>query len=197
MSQARKRSRSISSSSEDSISTISTDRSLSPKRPRRGSMDEYINSQRAPHDLAEFIPRGQKRRRKSSSTESESRSDQSSIDERRRGNGRRRRNTESPQPRGRPIVDRRGSHRSRSGSRSHSVDHDAVTRGRKSMTPISIRGGYSARNRIGCAPEDRPLKVKQDRGDFRDGRGAKPLRERSLSPYSKRMALTQAMNKGR
>jgi hypothetical protein len=195
MSHARKRSRSISSSSTDSVSTISTGRSHSPKRARRDSGDRYVTSQREYDDIPRYPSKDRKRRRKSSSSVSESRSDLSSIEERRTGNGRRRRRTLSPEPRGRPTADRRGSHRSRSRSRNSSVDQSRVARGRKSMTPLPVGVEPAAHERIGRGQENKSFEKgrrEPDRQDFRSSR-----KERSMSPYSKRIALTQAMNIGR
>ena len=207
MSHARKRSRSISSRSTDSVSTISTDRSLSPKRARRDSGDRYIHSQQEFDDLSTYPSKDRKRRRKSSSSLSESRSDLSSIDDRRKGNGRRRHRTVSPKPRGRPTEDRRGSHRSRSRSRSLSVDQSRVARDRKSMTPMPANADRAAgRHYTARGQENRPVRRQEDHGSRRDmqhdhdisHRREGPMRkERSLSPYSKRIALTQAMNLGR
>lgn len=199
ISHARKRSRSILSSSTDSVSTISTDRSRSPKRARQDSDDRYVTSQREYEEIPRYPSRDRKRRRKSSSSLSESRSDSSSIDERRNGNGRRRRRTVSPEPRGRPTADRRGSHRSRSRSRSLSVDQSRVTRGRKSMTPLPVGIDRSGHRRIERVQENRPFAKGQwdDHRDSRVRQEAPKRKERSLSPYSKRIALTQAMNVGR
>ncbi len=206
MSHARKRSRSISSSSTDSVSTISTDRSLSPKRARRDSGDRYITSQRDYEDLPRYPSKDRKRRRKSSSSVSESGSDLSSIEERRKGNGRRRRRTVSPEPRGRPTEDRRGSHRSRSRSRSLSVDQSRVARGRKSRTPVPVSIDRSGHDRIARGQENKPFAKDGRNGgrcdlhsdhESRYRREAPIRKERSLSPYSKRIALTQAMNLGR
>lgn len=198
MSHARKRSRSISSSSFDSVSTISTDRSRSPKRARRDSDDRYVTSQREYEALPRYPSGDRKRRRKSSSSLSESKSDLSSIDEHRNGSGRRRRRTASPEPRGRPTTDRRGSHRSRSRSRSLSVDQSRVTRGRKSMTPVLV-GINSSDRRQERGQENRPFAKDQwnDNRHSRIRQEAPRRQERSLSPYSKRIALTQAMNVGR
>jgi hypothetical protein len=205
MSHARKRSRSVSSSSTDSVSTISTNRSLSPKRARRDSGDRYVTSQRENDELPRYSSKDRKRRRKSSSSMSESMSDLSSIEERRKGNGRRRRRTVSPEPRGRPTADRRGSHRSRSRSRSLSVDQSRVARGRKSMTPVFMRMDRSGHDDVGRGQENKPFAKDRRHGkrqvlyNGRDSpkRRETPIRkERSLSPYSKRIALTQAMNMG-
>ena len=206
MSHARKRSRSISSSSTDSVSTISTDRSLSPKRARRETGDRYINSQRDFEDLPRYPSKDRKRRRKSSSSMSESKSDLSSIDERRNGTGRRRRRTVSPEPRGRPTADRRGSHRSRSRSRSRSVDQSRKAQSRKSLTPMQTSADHPARRDYTARRhENRPFQH-EDHGSSRDvqrdhdvlhRREELVRKQRSLSPYSKRIALTQAMNVGR
>jgi hypothetical protein len=63
------------------------------------------------------------------------------------------------------------------------------------MTPLPVGVDPSAHERIGRDQENKPFeKGRRDIGrqDFKSGR-----RERSLSPYSKRIALTQAMNMGR
>jgi hypothetical protein len=206
MSHARKRSRSISSRSTNSVSTISTDRSLSPKRARRHSHDRYMTSQRDFEDLSQYPSRDRKRRRKSSSSVSDSRSELSSPVGRRKSNGRRRRRTVSPEPRGRPMADRRGSHRSRSGSRSLSINLSRVARGRKSMTPVPTSMDRLEHDGIGRDLENKPFARDMRGGDRRDTqihgnylceRQAPLRKERSLSPYSKRIALTQAMNIGR
>lgn len=202
-SHVRKRPRSVSTSSTDTISTISTGRSVSPKRARRDSGERYYTSQQEYQDLPRYPSRERKRRRKSSSSVSEPRSDFPSSEENRKRNGRRRRRTLSPEPRGRPRTDRRGSHRSRSRSRSLSVDQGRIARGRKSMTPVPVtmhRTGYEP---TGRGQENRPFGSVRGDGDRlalpndhrRPGRRDMPAqKERSLSPYSKRIALTQAMN---
>jgi hypothetical protein len=206
MSHARKRSRSISSSSADSISTISTGRSLSPKRARHDDDDRYVTSQSEIPDFPRYPSKDRKRRRKSSSSMSDSRSDSASQEERRKGNGRRRRRTISPEARGRPTADRRGSHRSRSRSRSVSMDKSRVAKERRSMTPMMVNEARPPRDQRMHSKENRPFRRErhhEDRqnlrkeGDTPNGHGTSMRKERSLSPYSKRIALTQAMNMGR
>lgn len=195
----------MSSRSTDSVSTISTDRSLSPKRARRDVGDRYFHSQQESDHLPRYPSKDRKRRRKSSSPLSESRSDSSSIDDRRKGNGRRRHRTVSPKPRGRPTEDRRGSRRSRSRSRSQSKDQRRVARDRKSMTPMPASADHTAEHHpTPRGQENRPA-GRRGNHDSRmqhdhdiSHRREEPMRkERSLSPYSKRIALTQAMNSER
>lgn len=205
MSHARKRSRSISFSSTASVSTISTGRSLSPKRARRDSGDRYFTSQQENEELPRSPSRNRKRRRKSSSSVSESRSVLSSTEERQNGVGRRRRRTVSPEPRGRPTADRRGSHRSRSRSQSRSVAHSRLARERKSMTPMPVTNDHPDHVRrrpqenVSFAKDERESKLRDlpSNRDFNSMREAPVRKKRSLSPYSKRIALTQAMNIGR
>jgi hypothetical protein len=203
MSHGRKRSRSISSRSTDSVSTISTDRSLSPKRARRDGGDRYVLSQRENEDLPRYPSKDRKRRRKSSSSVSESGSDLSSIQESRRGNGRRRRRTVSPETRGRPTADRRGSRRSRSRSRSLSVDQSRLARARKSMTPVRESIDRPRHDRLRRGQENQLFERHSQRQvphrdrDLRERQDTSIRKERSMSPYSKRIALTQSMNMGR
>jgi hypothetical protein len=75
------------------------------------------------------------------------------------------------------------------------VDQSRVARGRKSMTPLPVGLEPVAHERIGRGQENKPFEKGRrdtDRQEFKSGR-----KERSLSPYSKRIALTQAMNIGR
>ena len=197
-SQSRKRARSVSSSASDSISTISTNLSISPKRPRR-DQDEYMTSQR--EDVNFRSPsRDRKRRHQSSSSMSYSSSDHSLRRTDRGGDHRRRRHrTVSPESRGRPNSQRRGSRRSR--SRSESIDKSRVARERKSMTPHTVDkerrrsdhlGGRMDRHGFDRRGEGvRPT----ESGNIRQPAPSQPVRkERSLSPYSRRLALTQSMN---
>lgn len=201
----RKRPRSISSSSSTSVSTISTtlSRSASPKRPR-------LSDIRPPHEN-----HNRKRRRSSSYSDASDSSDYS-YPQRRKShedsldrNTRRRRSSNSPGFRGRDrdVADKRRPPR----SRSDSMDKGQIARHRNSMTP-DVRPTQDRSN--GRAPERhrRFYPNDDDRygSSYRDrGRGerdepsvkqphAPPVRkERSLSPFSKRLALTQAMNMGR
>jgi Zinc knuckle len=170
--------RSRSPSSAASVSTISTTRSSSrgPDKARRGrhSSPEGRNGRRRSDSMSRM--RGRKRRYDSLSASASSRSP--SPYHRSRPKNRRHR-LDSPDDRGRPMP-RRGSHRTP--SRSPSLDKSQVTRHRRSLdTPSRDRNG-------------RPGIENDQRG--RDSRKPPPVRkmERSLSPYSRRLALTQAMN---
>jgi len=195
----RGRSRSISSRSSDSISTISTNRSSprSRSRPTRKehSQDDYVMSQRERPDFSRSPSRHRKRKYQSSSANSSS---VSSSEPRSRDRKARRHRTLSPDDRGRPSSFRRGSHRSK--SRSLSLDKSRIARERKS-TNEGNKPGYS---RI---PEQRgrPSENQSDRRGTRSSQQPTntssnhkrdpPVRqERSLSPYSRRLALTQSMN---
>jgi hypothetical protein len=196
-SQSRKRARSVSSTASDSISTISTNLSVSPKRPRR-DQDEYMTSQG--EDLYVRSPsRDRKRRHRSSSSLSYSSSDRSSQRKDQGGDHRRRRRrTVSPELRGRPNSQRRGSRRSR--SRSESFDKSRVARERRSMTPHVVDREQRKRDQVGSRLDHRGLGRREggrSNGNSNPQRppASHPVRkERSLSPYSRRLALTQSMN---
>lgn len=202
-SESRKRSRSISTTSSGSVSTISTHRSVSPKRARRRGDDPYFTSQR---ETPEYESRATKRRR-SSSSKSGSRSSRSiSSDDdadrsgQRRSSGanqRRRHRLSSPERRGRPDSHRGASRRTK--SRSLSLERSRIAKERKSLTPASpnhskVDREYQVResHRYSEKPAHRSDRGKNRRLD----RGQPPRKERSLSPFSKRLALTQAMNRG-
>lgn len=202
-SESRKRSRSISTSSSGSVSTISTHRSVSPKRARRRGDDPYFTSQR---ETPEYQSRAAKRRH-SSSSKSKSRSSRSisSADDadrsgQRRSSGanqRRRHRLSSPERRGRPDLHRGASRRTK--SRSLSLDRSRIAKERKSLTPASpnhSKGDRDYQVRESHRFSERPAH-RSDRGENRrlDG-GQPPRKERSVSPFSKRLALTQAMNRG-
>ncbi|KAL8778153.1 MAG: hypothetical protein Q9213_007542 [Squamulea squamosa] len=124
-----------------------------------------------------------------------------------------RRSTVSPDTRGRDRWFRAPRSSGRSPSRSNSMDRSQIARERRSMTPYSVpsedgnkpaRAGSgkkdvmnqrlgSDNNRHGSSFRNRANKD----GRAERPRPAPPLRkERSLSPFSKRVALTQAMNMG-
>lgn len=200
---ARKRPRSISSYSATSVSTISTNlsRSASPKRPRLS-------------DIRPSDKNGNRKRMRSSSSSDASYSSDDPYHRRRKSqvdgpdrNTRRRRSSNSPRVRGRDrdMADKRRPPR----SRSDSMDKGQIARHRNSMTP-DIRPIQDRSN--GRAPKRHSYPNDDDRygSSYRDrGRGerdeppakqphAPPVqKERSLSPFSKRLALTQAMNMGR
>ena len=214
--------RSRSSYSSTSVSTISTNysHSISSRHPKSRQSDTYHLSQS--RSGQPFRQQGtHKRRRSSSSTSTYSSS--SSVERRKPSrrkeesdrNTRRRRSSISPDTRGRDrdYNGRRSSRRSR--SQSKSIDRSRVARNRNSMTP-GMRSNHDrdgGRNTVTWGNGRRYSTNDDDRygGSYRDeGRGARdgvkaqkpppPLRakkERSLSPFSKRLALTQAMNSGR
>ena len=199
-SQSRKRSRSISSYSSNSVSTISTNRSISPKRARRKDEGSYFDSQQEP---AETRARVTKRRYSSSPhSSSESRSispdDYPYPSDRRRSseaNQRRRHRQISPERRGRPDSHRGASRRTK--SRSLSLDRSRIAKERKSLTPASP--GYSkADRRYPEYDRSEDYSTRIDGGENRRPGMNEPRqrKERSLSPYSKRLALTQSMNLG-
>lgn len=162
------------------------------------------------------------KRRTSSSVSSSSHTSESSFGRRRRDrsiNGdfktSRRRSSISPHPRGRDVnfYGKRSNRRTR--SRSYSRDRSSVARNRQSMTPAAPprwdRGQRTPRHSDELA-RDRGPRYSNDndrygssfRGSDQDNlRTARPIRRsqpeskvRSLSPFSKRLALTQAMNMG-
>lgn len=193
----RKRSRSVSSysSSSDSVSTISTNRSLSPKKRRRSQQDDYLMSQEASND--QFLSEARQRKRRRSFSRSSSDSIYS-RDDKRSTHQRRRRQTISPHSRGRPLE----SGRRRSRSRSKSFDQSRVAKARKSMAPASPQQTHHFED-----VSKRPRETKSSAAFNRKNEEARIsqanrssqgrsgiLRERSLSPYSRRLALTQAMN---
>ena len=128
---------------------------------------------------------------------------------------RRRRGSRSPSDRGRHRDEHTTRASRRTGSPEDSRSRSRVTRNRKSMTP-----GIEASNKSGEAPlrgnehrsfsrydshsedherYDRPARTWHGgiRANSPAARRGGALRERSLSPFSKRLALTQAMNSGR
>jgi hypothetical protein len=100
----------------------------------------------------------------------------------------RRHRTISPDDRGRPSSMRRGSHRSRSNS--PSMDKSQITKDRRSLDMQDESDDRRRGYRRDYADEDGPL----PRSDFTPSGDRWTRKERSLSPYSKRLALTQSMN---
>lgn len=253
MNGSRKRSRSVSSYTTNSVSTISTNLSHSPS-PKRADDDHTGHSQ-----LLSHLEVDRKRRRSRSSSMSYT-SDSSHGGRRRdrprnlvrgsprkkipdqghRGTGiqlrrhsrprsrsdavesspkrnrprsshsqdrskRRRHSSRSPIDRGRDSFSNRGSRRTRSPIESR--DRSQVIRNRKSMTPgLSRRDDghrptidrgesyYSRDNdRYGSSTRDQQVDI---RGTRPPAGAPPPRKERSPSPFSKRLALTQAMNMG-
>lgn len=206
----RKRSRSDSASSgysSSSVSTISTNRDRShsrsrsrsrspPRRTRHDSDsedDHMITSQQLlPEDTAvPSFSHDRKRRRRHSSSSVESVRPRN-VSHSRDRNTRRRRSSISPEERGRRRSRSRRSY-SRDSSRKsgrrnqeHSRTKSPPKHGREqegSRNRNVGRGFSGAAN--GRAPRQQPPPDRRER------------RERSLSPYSKRLALTQAMNTSR
>ena len=133
-------------------------------------------------------------------------------------NTRRRRSSVSPDTRGRDRSLPKGAGKRRTMSRSDSMDRSRVAQGRHSMTPTSppLRPLQARANGRGLTTnpqrmdsmkrQDQNAKDPNIRSSTRSGGGSMenrpqqtPLlrKERSLSPFSKRLALTQAMNMGR
>lgn len=246
MNGSRKRSRSVSSYSTNSVSTISTNLSRSPS-PKRAGDDHTGHSQ-----LLSHLEVDRKRRRSRSSSMSytsdsshggrqKNRPRKQAQHQGHRGTGgqqrrharprsmsyvadsspednrprplhsqdrskRRRHSSRSPFDRGRDSFSNRGSRRTR--SRSESRDRSQVMRNRKSMTPglsrqddghrptIDRGKSYYSRDndRYGSSTRDQKENI---RGTRPPADAPPPRKERSLSPFSKRLALTQAMNLGR
>ena len=175
---ARSRSRSVSLSS--SVSTISTNKSRSQSRSHSRDRSHRLQTngetRRHRSKTPPDYPRKRKHRSISSSYSRSPRSPRRAPGSHHKS---RRHRTISPIDRGRPSSMRRGSHRSRSNSAS--MDKSQITKQRKSLDaePDFEHEGRGKRF-----------------GGFRpSGQQPRELRrERSLSPYSKRLALTQAMN---
>ncbi|KAI2701321.1 hypothetical protein CBS147332_7923 [Penicillium roqueforti] len=184
--QSPKRARSLS------VETISTNRSdsSSPRRNKHGASDRgRRNDSSAP-------PAKSRKRRFSDSTEGSSGSfysgprDRSPSQERTDDrNTRRRRRESSPEERGRHRG--AGRHSERRDRRSKSVDKDRVKESR--ATTQDVPRDRSHRDQVIPSRQSQSGRSKPD-----------PImeknqlpRERSLSPFSKRLALTQAMNNGR
>ncbi|KAJ6142669.1 hypothetical protein N7471_002122 [Penicillium samsonianum] len=183
--QSPKRARSLS------VETISTNRSYSssPRRNKHGADKGRRDDSSAP-------PAKSRKRRYSDSTEGSSGSVHSGPKNRspsREGtddrNTRRRRRESSPEERGRHRG--AGRHSERRDRRSKSVDKDRVKESRATTQDVPRDRSYrdraspSRQSRSGWSRPD-PITQKNQ-----------PPRERSLSPFSKRLALTQAMNNGR
>jgi len=164
-----------------------------------------------------------RKRRRESISPSLSYSTESSIEERKKTRAgdkdrktRRRHSSVSPDERGRhqDAGGRRDSRRRRSGS----MDRSQIARHRRSMTPVTRGRGERGRGESSSKLQSRNAAPNDYRRDsnhndqygssFRDrGRPSEdrrqdsapslPRKERSLSPFSKRLVLTQAMNIGR
>jgi len=175
------RSRSLSSSS---VSTISTNRSRSRSRILPSNPgDRYGGGVRASRSRSRTPARKRKHRSISSSYSRSSRSPQRAPGSHRKS---RRHRTISPIDRGRSSRTRRGSHRSRTGS--PSMDKSQINKHRVSMEPQNGYGDDRQQHGRGSRWKEK------ENERFPEAKPREPRRERSLSPYSKRLALTQAMN---
>lgn len=191
------------------------DQALSGKLGSVGGLKSERSGRRGPGNNGAST---RKRRRSRSSSMSYT-SDSSSIGKRRSkpiDNDRRtrpRRSTVSPDIRGRDRWSHAPRSSRRTPSRSNSMDRSQIARERRSMTPVRashrdrdeparagrghevVHPGFSSdHDRYGSS-----FRTKED-GDRRPERPRPvrlPRKERSLSPFSKRVALTQAMNMGR
>lgn len=158
-----------------------------------------------------------KRKRRSSSSMSYS-SGSSHPDKQRRSmlndgrSTRRRHSSNSPDTRGRHRSSYGRANNRRMSSRSNSMDRSQIALNRRSMTPVIPVRNERDMNSEKPRPQNR-RKALDDDGRYERGyrdrsrekhepgrqvlNGPSRPRDRSLSPFSKRLALTQAMNMGR
>lgn len=207
---------SMSYSSEASFRKHCRNRSREPRRNirRRRASRSPGSRGRNRHDSRKSLVNATDRARKlrqDSSYSSSSRSPDSSSERRPRGGSRIEKfssgchSSVSPDPRGRDqnFQGKRSNRRSR--SYSYSRDRSQVARNRRSMTPSAPpqrNGGSYIRKLSDANTRNRRYSNNNDRygGSLKGPRTSQfsqPRRkERSLSPFSKRVALTQAMNTG-
>ncbi|KAL9102332.1 MAG: hypothetical protein Q9163_002512 [Psora crenata] len=199
----RKRRRSISSMSYDSHSTYDS-------RRRDSSSEREYRSIRGEYPHRQTTNRSRRLRSRSSSKMRRDRRSRKDSDDADRSKRRRRAST-SPGDRGRVRDNNVSGRTRRTKTPSFSRDRSQVVKNRKSMTPgIASRPSESSHRR-GRSSFDRrssyPDHHMRDGGSMRNGDGDTaaddptpyrpvPTKERSLSPFSKRLALTQAMNTG-
>ncbi|KAL8823172.1 MAG: hypothetical protein Q9191_006108 [Dirinaria sp. TL-2023a] len=214
------------SSSSSSAKSYTSSSSLGRRRgyPSQDQV-KGIERQELPQPVknfeTDFTHRANLKRRRSSQSSSRSYSSNSSTDWRRRRpsregdrNTRRRRSSISPDRRGRDRSIPGMRHRRRSQTRSR--DRSQIARNRQSMTPASPQhrglgigraSQWKARHQsreAGPAAEYDDTKShwtaasdSRGKGTSHSSRRSPPTRkDRSLSPFSKRLALTQAMNMG-
>jgi hypothetical protein len=200
-----KRSRSAESGySSSSVSTISTAISRSPTPHPR---DEYMTSQNLHMSGATLLgdapplppPNRLGRKRRRSSSEDDEDEDEGGSSEVER-NTRRRHNVSSPHERGRASERERGAggrHRGDDGDRGGDGPREPL-----SPSPRARRRNDGERRRS----RSRSPYRREQRGRASDGRRVEPEqqqqhrqtfppRKRSMSPYSKRLALTAAMGR--
>ena len=214
------------SSSSSAVSYVSKSSHARPSNSRsRRHDDTRRQGSRSRHGEHAVSHSATRKRRRESSSPSRSYSSDYSMRQQRRDrygdgtrdgdrNTRRRRSSVSPDTRGRDRSPPRGAGKRRTMSRSDSMDRSRVAQSRHSMTPTSpplrplqarANGRGLASNLDSMRRKDQNAKDPNIRSSTRSGGGsfenrpqqAPPLRkERSLSPFSKRLALTQAMNMG-
>ncbi|OOQ84031.1 hypothetical protein PEBR_31949 [Penicillium brasilianum] len=199
--QSSKRARSLSTDSADSISTISTNRSTSASPERRSRDGSHANGRRS----SVSPPTGETRKRRYSDASDGSSAKSYSSGDRQRSksrsrewtddrNIRRRRRESSPEERGRNRDSKKHDSRN-TDRRSQSVDKSRIAKERRSMTPDATYDHSEKRTYRDREPLQGQPQGGRSRQDPRSRGG--PPRERSMSPYSKRLALTQSMNLGR
>lgn len=218
----RSSSSSLSYSSEASSRRLrivrSRDNSRNTRRRRCStSPDSRGRERHYQNDVKNDRPDHDRRSRRISRSSSISSASMSSMDQRRgyrpeygQRNARKRQSSTSPdsQTRGNQFHSKR-SHR-RTQSSGESRDRSEVIRSRRSTTPGA---GLLQDEKYPDSPQDRRPPISYDNGRYGSGfRGSDhvnprpttfaqsprpPRNERSLSPFSKRLALTQAMNMGR
>ncbi|KAJ5936949.1 hypothetical protein N7466_003399 [Penicillium verhagenii] len=188
-----KRARSLSSHSTNSVATISTTRSASASPDRRSKPRAHAKG-RTTSSVSPHADKSRKRRLSDSGESYSGSSYSGEVRHRSRSrewaedrNIRRRRRESSPEERGRHRDTRQRDHR-----RSPSVDHGQVAKDRRSETP---RTPHDRSGQRSYRDRENP-QVHAQSGRSRQEPRAKPgpPKERSLSPYSKRLALTTAMN---
>ncbi|QSS54420.1 hypothetical protein I7I53_01955 [Histoplasma capsulatum var. duboisii H88] len=195
-----KRVRSVSPAySADSVSTISTDRSWSRSPPRKRDIPSSARSRECKRMISRSVS-------PDSHLSSSSAGGKATTSRGKEGNTRRGKRSQSPVERGRYGSDRRGSWRNR--SRSLSMDRSSIAKHRRSLTPRALdrNSRYPDRGRArhprsserARSMSRSPSRARGHEPPYDRGRGVPenppPRKERSLSPFSKRLALTQAMN---
>ncbi|KAI1199667.1 zinc knuckle-domain-containing protein [Nemania serpens] len=196
------------SASYDSVSTISTRAPPSPARRRVSlSPPRPTGATRSPSPIRESARRRRPsdsgsdyERRNSPSPEARNRSTRSPTPARRptRSSSR-----DDSLPRGRfdleeqPATHRHGDRRR--GRYSKSPSRSPPPESRRGFRSRSPQGHWRpARSPAGYDDHDRPTGPRRQHGtEQRGGAPRRDAKERSLSPFSKRLALTQAMNAGR
>ena len=218
---SRRRARSPSSSADSYTLRSSNERSKKGRHRKNGSLHGQKSTSQHRHQERSLSKDGTRKRRRDSSSLSRSYSSDYSTrrqsknfydgdirDENR--NTRRRRSSVSPDTRGRDrSLPPKGGKR-RTMSRSDSVDRSRVARARHSLTPQgSLQERANGRDQLSRSKLTNPANHQHREGNdgntryggpeeiVKEPQRAPPLRkERSLSPFSKRLALTQAMNMG-